>query len=61
MTDEVFKHNWPNFVERPTRPEKFPRLTCHCNEPIAWYYEYDWDKAFVRCEKHRIYKVAQKL
>lgn len=57
-TDEVFKRNYPHFIEKPTRPEVFPRLSCHCdNHPIAWYYEYD-DKAFVRCDKHRIVKSA---
>ena len=57
-TDEVFKHNWPKFIEREIRPGDFPKLKClqSCNKPIEWYYEYDWDSAFVRCNEHRIKK-----
>jgi len=52
--DSVFVHNNPDFIEKPSSNMEFPLLKCHCGGPISWYYEYDWDKAFVRCDKHRI-------
>jgi hypothetical protein len=59
-TDCTFSRNNPNFYERNTSSKEFS-LKCYCGDKsIKWCYEFEFDKAFVRCDKHRIIRCSHK-